>query len=60
MVDSRWAMAMTVLSLHQRVQILLDRRLDVGIKRRSRFVEHQDRRVLEEDTGDGDALALAA
>ena len=48
------------LVLHQRLQILLDRRLDIGIERRGGLVEHQDRRVLEEDTGDRDALALAA
>ena len=60
MVDSRCAMAMTVLLLHQRVQIVLDRRLDVGIERRGRLVEHQYRCVLQKDAGDRDALALAS
>ena len=30
------------------------------IERRGRLVEHEDRRVLQHDAGDGDALALAA
>ena len=60
MVESRCAMAMHRLALHQRVELLLDRRLDLRIERRGRLVEDQDRRVLEEHAGDGDALALAA
>jgi hypothetical protein len=48
------------LALHQRVKVLLDRRLDFRIERRGRLVEHQDRRVLQEDPRDRDALALAA
>ena len=48
------------LALHQVLELLLDRRLDVGIERRGRLVEDQDRRVLEEDAGDRHALALAA
>ena len=48
------------LALHQPVEALLDRRLDLRIERAGRLVEDQDRRVLEEDAGDRDALALAA
>ena len=48
------------LALHQREQVFLDRRLDLRIERRGRLVQDQDRRVLEEDAGDRDALALAA
>jgi hypothetical protein len=59
MVDSRWAMAITVLPSIS-LQLLLDRRLDLGVERRGRLVEHQDRRVLQQHAGDGDALALAA
>ena len=33
---------------------------DFGIERRGRLVEKDDRRVLEEGAGDGDALALSA
>ena len=47
------------LPLHQS-RALLDRRLDFGIERRRCLVEHQDRRVLQNHAGDGDALALAA
>ena len=53
-------MAITVLLAHQLLQAFLDRRLDLRIERRGRLVEHQDRRVLQDDAGDGDALALAA
>ena len=48
------------LAFHQREQVFLDRRLHFRIERRCRLVEHQDRRVLQEDAGDRDALALAA
>ena len=48
------------LALHQRRERLLDRRLDLRVERRGRLVEDQDRRVLEDHAGDGDALALAA
>ncbi len=47
-------------SLHQAFERLLDRRLRLGVERRGGFVEHQDRRVLQDHPGDGDALALAA
>ena len=45
---------------HQRVEARLDRGFDFAVERRGRLVEHQDRRVLEDDARDGDALALAA
>src|SRR6185437_12169180 len=35
-------------------------RLDLRIERRGRLVEDEDRRILEDDPRDGDALALAA
>ena len=44
----------------QKPQGLLDLLLGFGIERRSRLVENQYRRVLEQRPGDGDALALAA
>ena len=45
---------------HQAVELLLDRRLDLRVERAGRLVEDEDRRILEEEAGDGDALALAA
>ena len=45
---------------HQAVERLLDHRLVLGVDRRQRLVEHQDRRVAQQRAGDGDALALAA
>ena len=48
------------LALHQRVEVLLDRRLDLGVERRGRLVEDQDRRVLQQDARDRDALPLSA
>src|SRR5215472_9197778 len=45
---------------HELVELFLDRRLDFGIERRGRFVQDQDRRVLEDDASERDALALAA
>src|SRR5215831_9891841 len=48
------------LARHQGAEALLDRRFDLAVERGGRFVEHQDRRVLEDDARDGDALALAA
>src|SRR5690606_27843162 len=47
-------------ALHQLVEVFLDRGFDFGVQRRGSFVENQDRRILEHDAGDGDALALAA
>src|SRR5271166_473976 len=45
---------------HQRAQARLNGGFDFTVERGSRFVEYQDRRVLENDAGDGDTLALAA
>ena len=42
------------------VERLLDRRLGAAVERAGRFVEDQDRRVLEQGAGDRDALLLAA
>ena len=47
-------------ALHQPVERLLDHRLVLGVDRRQRLVEHQDRRVAQQRAGDGDPLALAA
>ncbi len=46
--------------LHEVAQRLLDHELALGIEVRRRLVEDQDRRILEEGAGDGQALALAA
>ena len=48
------------LALHQVVELLLDRRLDFAVERARRFIEDQDRRVLQQHARDRDALALAA
>src|SRR6185295_5274198 len=48
------------LAAHQSVEALLDGGFDLAVERRGRLVEHEDRRVLEDDTRDRDALALAA
>ena len=53
-------MAITVLPAISVPRLCLDRRLDLAVERRGRLVQHQDRRVLEDDAGDGDALTLAA
>src|SRR6185437_10484533 len=45
---------------HQRAETRLDRGFDFAVERRGRLVEYQDRRVFQNDAGDGDALALAA
>ena len=45
---------------HQRLQLLLDRGLDFAVERRGRLIQHQDRRVLQQHAGNGDALALPA
>jgi hypothetical protein len=44
----------------ERFERALDQILRLGVDRGGRPVEHQDVRVLEDDAGDGDALALAA
>ena len=48
------------LAFHEPVQALLNHGLDFAVERAGGFVEQQDRRVLEHDPRDGDALALAA
>ena len=60
MVDSRCAIAITVLPSISAEQLVLDRELDLAVERRGRLVEDQDRRVLEDHARDRDALALAA
>src|SRR5262249_12844015 len=45
---------------HQGAEARLDRGLDLAVERGGRLVEHQHRGILEDDAGDGDALALAA
>ena len=47
-------------SAHQAAQGFADRFLGLAVERGGRFVEQQERRVLEEGARDGDALALAA
>ncbi len=48
------------LAFHQAVEALLDRGLDLRVQRACGLVEDQDRRVLQQDTGNGNALALSA
>ena len=48
------------LAFHQAQQLVLDGDFDLAVQRRGGFVEHQDRRVLQDHARDGDALALAA
>ena len=48
------------LALHQGVEIFLNGGFDLGVERTCRLVKNQDRGVLEQHAGDGDALALAA
>jgi hypothetical protein len=45
---------------HQAIERGLDRRLVLGVDRRQRFVEQQDRRVAQQRARDREALALAA
>jgi hypothetical protein len=47
-------------SLHQRGKGLLHPVLRFRVQRRRGLVQEQDRRVLEQRPGDGDALPLAA
>jgi hypothetical protein len=47
-------------SIHQRLQILLDRGLDLRIKGGNRLVEDNDRRILQEDASDRNPLPLVA
>ena len=46
--------------LHQPGQRLLDETLRFRVERARRLVEKQDRRILQDRTGDGNSLALAA
>ena len=48
------------LARHQGAEALLDRGLDLAVECGGGFVQHQDRRVLEDHARDRDALALAA
>src|SRR5580704_10838000 len=48
------------LTCHQRLQARLDGGLDLAVERGGCLVEHEDRRILEDDARNGDALALAA
>ncbi len=43
---------------HQRIQLLLNRVLRLGVERRGCFVQHQDGSVLEQRARQNDALAL--
>ena len=60
MVESRCAIAITVLPAISVPRLCLDRGLDLAVERGGGLVEHQDRRVLEDHARDRDALALAA
>ena len=60
MVESRWAITITVLLGHQIGQRLLHQHFRFGIQVRGSFVQNQDRRILQQRAGDGDALPLAA
>ena len=60
MVESRCAIAITVLPAISVVEALLDRGLHFAVERGRRLVEHQDRRVLQDHARDRDALTLPA
>ena len=47
-------------TLHQIEECLLHEALGFRVKGRGRFIEDEDRRVLEKRAGDGDALLLPA
>ena len=59
-VDRRWAITSVVRPCISVSSACWTEALGLVVERRGRFVEHQDRRVLEQRAGDGDALALAA
>ena len=59
-VASRWAITSTVRPMHQLGERLLDHELALGVQVRGRLVEDENRRILQEGAGDGDALALAS
>src|SRR3546814_19666288 len=50
----------TTLFRSELLELTLDRGLDLGVERRGRLVEHQDRGVLQDHAGDRDTLALPA
>jgi hypothetical protein len=56
-VERRWAMTMVVRPSHS-VRSASERLLGLGIERRGRFVQEDDRRVFKERSCDGDTLAL--
>ena len=56
----RWAMVMTVQARHQPLQGLDHQVFGLGVQRRGRLVEDQNRVVADERAGDPDALALTA
>ena len=60
MVESRWAITITVRLLIRFWQRALHQHFRFGIQVRSGFVQNQDGRVLQQRAGDGDALPLAA
>ena len=60
MVESRWAMTSVVRPLRRFRERFLHVALGFRIERGGRFVEQDDRRVLDQRARDGDALALAA
>ena len=60
MVDRRCAMTRRGAALHQRLERRLHQPLGLGVERRGRLVEDQDRRVLVDRARDRHALALAA
>ena len=45
---------------HQCIEARLNGGFDLTVECRGRLIQDQDRRILENDAGDGDALALAA
>ena len=59
-VDSRWAMTIVVRPSQSVCSAFWIACFGFRIERRSRLVQQDDRRVLEEGARDGDALALAA
>ena len=63
-ICARWrggcAMTSVVRPLHQPRQRFLDELLALGIEGGGGLVQKQDRRILEEGAGEGDALTLTA
>ena len=48
------------LALHEAEKLLLDGELDFAVERRSRLVEHEDRRILQDHARKRDPLSLPA